>query len=266
MAKAGRNAIDLFAVPVEHLPEGVSDTNGNDNYVPKEEVMGEWTAIPTKTEEGLFALRLTYELQTRADQPEQWMQTKNWEIESVEAQGDFVILDMKNKKDHINLLLNYLLHPFSYVYACNNVASDAKHFNLDALFTKFTLSQHWTARKLTALTLNILKFNSVAAEANKKKKSPRKPSASGAGGSRSAPRPVPSGSRVTEGPSRQSTPSKRSREDMKKSGVTEGAEGSSPPLLPTPLKKGEIQTQLKRRKSFETSTTTPRIAGLWDAT
>ena len=62
MAKAGRNAIDLFAVPVERLPEGVSDTNGNDNYVPKEGVMGEWTTIPTKTEEGLFALRFTYEL------------------------------------------------------------------------------------------------------------------------------------------------------------------------------------------------------------
>lgn len=149
MAKASRNAIDLFAVPVERLPEGVSDTNRNDNYVPKEEFMAEWTAIPTKTEEGLFALRFTYELQTRADQPDQWVQTKNWEIESAEAQGDFVILDMKNKKDHVNLLLNYLLHPFSYAYACNNVASDTKHFNLDALFTKYALSQHWTARKVT---------------------------------------------------------------------------------------------------------------------
>lgn len=39
MAKSSRNAVDLFVVPVERLPEGVTDTNGNDNYVPEEEVM-----------------------------------------------------------------------------------------------------------------------------------------------------------------------------------------------------------------------------------
>ena len=100
-------------------------------------------------------------------------------------------------------------HSFFHVYAQLNVGEDAKHFNLHGLFTKYTLSQYWTARKLTALALNILKYNSVVVEVNKKKKSPRKPFASGAGGSRSAPRPVPSASRVTERPNRQSTPSKR---------------------------------------------------------
>ena len=169
MAKASKNTIDLFAVPVDRLPESVLDTNGNNNYVPKEDVMGEWTAIPRKTEEGFLAWRFTYKLQTRADQPDQWVQTKNWEIEFVEAQGECVILDMRNNKDHINLLLNYLLHPFSYVYTRNNVAADAKHFNLDGIFTKYVVSQYWTTRKLTALALNISKYNNVATEANKKK-------------------------------------------------------------------------------------------------
>src|ERR1700737_496874 len=107
---------------------------------------------------------------------------KTWEIESVEAQGEYVILDMKNKKDHINLLLHFQKHTFSYIYATNNVVEDAKHFDLDALFSKYALSPYWTARKLTALALNISKYNSVVTEANKKKKSPRKPSTSGARG------------------------------------------------------------------------------------
>lgn len=85
MAKASRNTIDLFAMHVDRLPEGVSDTNGNDNYIPKEDIIEEWTAISTKTVEGFFSLSFTYELQTRADQLDQWVQTKNWEIESVEA-------------------------------------------------------------------------------------------------------------------------------------------------------------------------------------
>ena len=67
MAKASRNAINLFAMSMDCLPESVSDTNEKDNYVPKEDIMGEWTEIPTKTEKCIFALSFTYELQTRAD-------------------------------------------------------------------------------------------------------------------------------------------------------------------------------------------------------
>ena len=66
MVEASRNAINLFAVPVNRLLESVTHTNGNDNYVPKEVVMGEWMAIPTKTKDSLLALHFTYELQTRA--------------------------------------------------------------------------------------------------------------------------------------------------------------------------------------------------------
>ena len=245
MARSSRSAIEMFAVKVDRLPESVLDDNGNDNYVPKEDFMGEWTAMPEKIGDGLFCMRFTYELETRPDQPEQWVQMKTWEIESVEAQGEYVILDMKNKKDHINLLLHFQKHTFSYIYATNNVVEEAKHFDLDALFSKYALSPYWTARKLTALALNISKYNSVVTEANKKKKSPKKPSTSGAGGSRSAPRPVPSMSRATEGPSRHSTPSKRTREEMEKSGVTETAEVSSPPVMPTPLKKGENPDAVK---------------------
>src|ERR1700737_3677169 len=130
----------------------------------------------------------------------------------------------KKKKIQFNLLLEYRRYSFSYTKAENNVVADAKHFLKD-LFTKYSLNSYWTARKLSALSLNISKYNSAVSEANKKKKSPRKLSTSGAGGSRSAPRPVPSASRGTECPSRHCTPSKRSRDEMERSGGTEGAEG-----------------------------------------
>ena len=200
--------------------------------------------LQEKTANGLLCLRFTYELETTPDQLEQWVQMKTWEIEAIEAHKEYVSLDMK-KKDHINLLLNFMKHIFSHTYAQNNVVEDAKHFDLEGLFTKYTLSPLWTARKLTALALNISKYNSVVSEANKKKKSPKKPSASGAGGSRSAPKPVPSASRVTEGLSKHSTLSKRTRDDMERSGVTETAEMSSPPVMPTPLKKGENPDAVK---------------------
>jgi hypothetical protein len=54
MARTSRNAIDMFAVPMVRLPQSISHSNGNDNYVPKEDVMGEWTAIPTKIERWSF--------------------------------------------------------------------------------------------------------------------------------------------------------------------------------------------------------------------
>jgi hypothetical protein len=241
MAIPNRDAIEMFADKLEKLPESVEDDNGNDSYLPKEDFMGEWTALPEMLEDGTFALRLVYELNTKADQPETWVQMATWEIESVEAQGNYVILNMKYNDDHVNVLMEYLMHTFSHNYAINNITEEGKRFDLDKLFGKYSLSQHWTSRKLTALCLNVSKTNTAIVEANKKKgKTTKRPTASGAGGSRSAPRPVPSASRVTEGGSRHSTPSKRTRDDMEKSGVTEGAEINSPPSMPTPLQKGEI--------------------------
>lgn len=234
-----RSAIELFCVPVDDLPDGVMDTNGNDNYVPNEDIVEEWTAIPSKNEDGTFSLRFTYQLKTEPHQPDDWVQMKTWEIESIEAQGEYEILDMKYKKDRVNLLVHYRRHPFSYPYAVNHAGEDAKHFNLQTHFSNYQPTPHWPARKLNGLILNLTKYNSAVQEANKKKKSPRRPTSAGAGGSRSAPRSVPASSRLTEGPSRQSTPSKRSREDMEKSGITEGAEASSAPKMPTPLKKGQ---------------------------
>ena len=245
MIRSPRKPILQFAVQINSLPKTVVEVNSNDTFVPKDNFIGEWTTLPEKMEDGQFCLRFTYECKTKEDQAEQWVQVLNWEIESIEAQGDYVILDLKCNSEHINLLLNYMDNTFSHTYAQNNVVEEAKHFDLDAAFSKYALSPFWTARKLTALSLNISKYNSVVIEAKKKKKSPRKSSTSGAGGSRSAPRPVPSASRLTEGPSRASTPSKRTREEMEKSGLTEGAEVSSPPMMPTPLKKGENPDAVK---------------------
>ena len=240
MALPNRSAIELFGEKLERAPESVTDDNGNDNYVPQEDFMKEWTALPEMLEDGTFVLRFVYQLRTEEHEPEQWVQMATWEIESVEAQGKYVILNMKYNNDHVNVLLDYLAFTFSHVYAQMNVKEECRRFDLNNLFTRYSLSQHWTARKLTALCLNISKTNSAVLEANKKKKSPRKSTASGAGGSRSAPRAVPSASRLTEGTSRHSTPSKRTREDMEKSGVTEGVEVTSPPVMPAPLQKGEL--------------------------
>ena len=251
MARSTRTAIEQFAaVARPPLPESIKDINSNDTYIPREEIMHEWTAIPDKNEDGQFSLRFTYELNTPRDQPEQWVQMKTWEIETIEAQGDYVILDMKNKNDHINLLLHFKKHSFSYVYAVLNSGPEADPFNLEAAFSKYALTSYWTARKLTALAVNISKYNSAVVEGGKRKKSPKSQSASGAGGSRSAPRAVPAVSRQTRGPSRQSTPSKRTREDMEKSSLTEGAEVSSAPLMPTPLKKGENPDAIKATKTL----------------
>lgn len=57
------------------------------------------------------------------------------------------------------------------MYASINVATDAKHLNLEGFFTKYALNQHETTTKLTTLALNISKYNNVFAEANKEKKS-----------------------------------------------------------------------------------------------
>ena len=71
---------------VDILPKGVTDTNGNDNYVPKEDMAEEWTALPGKIEDGTLALRFTYQLKMWAHQPDQCVQMKMWEIKSIEAQ------------------------------------------------------------------------------------------------------------------------------------------------------------------------------------
>ena len=192
MSRTNRSAVEQFAKAVTQYPEGIVDLNGNDTYLPKEEIMSEWTAIPEKNEDGSFSLRFTYELNTLPSQPEQWVQLKTWEIESVEGQSEYVVLDLKHKNDHINLLVHYMKHTFSYVYACNNSSPDAKPFNLETHFSNYVMTAYWTSRKLTALCVNISKYNSLVTEGNKKRKSPRKPTTSGAGGSRSAPRQVPS--------------------------------------------------------------------------
>jgi hypothetical protein len=142
MASPNRSAIEMFAEKLENLPESVTDDNGNDNYVPQEDFMGEWTALPKMLEDGTFVLRFIYELDTKPDQPEQWVHMKTWEIESVEAQGNFVIFNMKYKNDQVNVLLDYLKHSFSHNYAYMNVSEEGKRFDLPNLFIKYSLNQH----------------------------------------------------------------------------------------------------------------------------
>ena len=248
MARVTRSAVEIFAVMLEERPRWMIEANGNDNYVSKDDLMGEWTTIPSKLDNGTFALRFIYRLQTPSHQPDQWVQMKTRGIQSIEAQGDYVILNLKYKKDHVNLHMHYQYHTFSYQYAVHNTGQDAKHFELTKMFKDYNLSALWTARKLNQLLFNMTKYNTAVEEANKKKNSPRKPFSAGAGGSRGAPRTVPSGGRINEAPSRISTPSKRSRDDMEKSRLMEGVEASSAPIMPTPLKKRENPDVAKATK------------------
>ena len=117
MALPNRSAIEMFGEKLESAPEFVTDDNGNDNYVPHKDFMKEWTALPEMLEDGTFVLRFVYQLSTEEHEPEQWVQMATWEIESVEAQGNYVILNMKYNNDHVNVLLDYLSFTFSHVYA-----------------------------------------------------------------------------------------------------------------------------------------------------
>ena len=98
----------------------------------------------------------------------QWVQMKTWGIESIEALGDYVILDMRYKKKRINLLMHARLHTFSSQYCVNNVGIDLEHIELRKLFSKYHLSNIWTARKLNGLLLNMTKVDNTVEEANKK--------------------------------------------------------------------------------------------------
>ena len=72
---------------------------------------------------------------------------KTWEIESIEVQWDYVILDLKYKKDHVNLHMHYQYHAFSYQYAVHNASEEAKHFELTKIFTNYNAL--WTAENST---------------------------------------------------------------------------------------------------------------------
>lgn len=173
MARASRNAIEQFAATTQKpFPEGIVDLNNNDNFIPKEEIMSEWTAMPVKNKDETFSLRFAYELNTKPGQPEPWVQLRNWELESVEGQSEHVVVDLKNKSDHVNILLHYLKAFFSLLYAYMHSSQDTKPFNLDAHFAEYKLSAYWTSKRLTALALNISKYNNVITQ--NKRKNPKK--------------------------------------------------------------------------------------------
>lgn len=53
MAKPSKRKIDMFVVQLDRLLESIFDTNGNDNYVPKEDFIGEQTTLLERIEDGL---------------------------------------------------------------------------------------------------------------------------------------------------------------------------------------------------------------------
>lgn len=81
-----------------------------------------------------------------------------------------MVLDFKQRNDHTNLLLHYMRHIFSYVYVCNNSSSNTKPFNIETHFFNYAKRAYWTSKKLTALYVNILKYNNVVTEDNNEKK------------------------------------------------------------------------------------------------
>lgn len=72
--------------------------------------MSEWTTILALNDNGSFSLRFTYELNTLPTHPEQWVQLKALEIESIEEQGEYVVFGLKNNTDNVNMLVYYMKH------------------------------------------------------------------------------------------------------------------------------------------------------------
>lgn len=55
------------------FPEGIVDLNGNDTFLPKEDIMSEWAAIPETNGDNTSLLGFTYELNTHLNLFEQWV-------------------------------------------------------------------------------------------------------------------------------------------------------------------------------------------------
>ena len=69
-------------------------------------------------------------------------------------------MDLGQKDDHVNLLVHYMKHIFSYMYMCTNSPREAKPSNLDTHFFDYTLSAYWTTKKI--LPTPLLNSNIIA--------------------------------------------------------------------------------------------------------
>lgn len=136
--------------------------------------MSEWLAILEKNDNDLYFLRFAYELNTLQAQPEQQVQPKDWEIKSIESEANYVVLELKQKNNHVNILLHHMKHSFFSLQACFKNLPYAKAFNLKEHFVNYVLSAKQILRKLTCFFIDISKYNSLVAHNNKKKMSPRK--------------------------------------------------------------------------------------------
>lgn len=93
-----------------------------------------------KNEDDIFSLCFVYELNTLPGQPKQWVELRNWEIESLEGESKHFVLDLKLKNDHANILSLYMKHTFLSLYVCINSSPEAKPFNMDTHLANYKLS------------------------------------------------------------------------------------------------------------------------------
>lgn len=93
---------------------------------------------------------------------------RSWEIESIDAQAYYVILNIKYRKNHINFLLHYLEHFFSHMYTCMNVEADAKHFNLGGSLPNVHPKPTMENKEVNNIALNMSMYKNVVVEVVKK--------------------------------------------------------------------------------------------------
>lgn len=140
MAQTNRNAIHEFIKQTQKpFLDGIVDLNNNDTFIPKK-ITSEWISMPPRNLDNTFTLRFGYELNTLLGQPKQWVQLKYWEIESLDGECEQVVLDLKHKSDHVNILIHYMKHTFSSMYACINSSPNVKPFNMDTHFASYKLT------------------------------------------------------------------------------------------------------------------------------
>ena len=238
MALKKRNAIDVFAELITPpLPPAIKDINKNDHYMPKKDVVDQWTVLVEKNDKDQYVLRFSYQIKANLEEQERWIKLKMWEVECAVSQGDFVVLDMEKNDDRITFILHEHEHPFDK-NQCELVSTDAGPLDLAREFQDYACNAPWTGKRLGRLINNVSRVNAAILEA-KKGKEKKKPSTKPQ--SKRVPKPVPDASRPSlSGASRASRQtSKRSHSQMESSGVTEGADASSTLTVAPLLKKGQ---------------------------
>jgi hypothetical protein len=101
--------------------------------------------------------------------PRSGLKLKSWTVECAVAQGDYVVIDLKKKKNRIIFYFHESYLSFNK-NECKNGSSDASCFNLHTEFQDYACNVPWTGKRLGCLLNNVTRINGALLEAKKRKK------------------------------------------------------------------------------------------------